>query len=393
MKSTWYWLTQRLPEQLASVGRFVVLLAALILAALLDVMRRTGAIITALRSWWRALSPRGRRRSLTIAVMIATLAALWPFRHPAGHWFEATFTNQRPLLAAKSWFYHLSNLDMEKIAASTADLVVIDYAKIDGNVPLTPAEVARAKRKPDGTPRLAVAYFSIGEAEGYRFYWQKDWVGQNMPAWHVAENCAWPRNHMVRYWHDGWKDIVYRGEKSYLKRIVDAGFDGVYLDRIDVFWEQIKDRPTAREDMITFVTELAETGRRLKPGFLVIAQNAEDLLLERRYRDIIDGLGKEDLLYGAHGTGVRNPAPEIASALEGIKALQADWKPVFAVEYLPSQPLMEHVRKELAGLGMVPTFAHRSLDGGDPLAVRPPATMPYGTAEWIKEQCEGKPHW
>jgi len=338
--------------------------------------------------------PAFGKKVFAAAIFLVLLAiVLWPWRHMPVHWIEAHLTDRRPLNQARSWFYHLSNLDIDKITASKADLVVIDYARGGGEIALSKDEVARARRKPDGTPRLAVAYFSIGEAESYRFYWRSEWASAGMPAWHVAENCAWPRNHMVRFWHDGWKDIIYRADNSYLYKIVDAGFDGVYLDRVDVFWELMKERPGAREDMITFVRELAATARRLKPGFLVIAQNAEDLLVESRYRDAIDGLGKEDLLFGMSGTGVRNSDKEISQALGNISHLQWDWKPVFAVEYLTTQDQIDKTRAELTGYGFVPTFAHRSLDGSEPLAERPPSTMLYGTAEWIKDNCKDKPHW
>jgi len=39
----------------------------------------------------------------------------------------------------------------------------------------------------------------------------------------------------VRYWVAAWQDIVYGNDNSYLKKIRDAGFDGVYLDIIDAF--------------------------------------------------------------------------------------------------------------------------------------------------------------
>ena len=45
---------------------------------------------------------------------------------------------------------------------------------------------------------------------------------------------------------------------------------------------------------------------QLKPGFLVIAQNAEGLLSDRAYRSVIDGLGKEDLLYGGRASSQRS---------------------------------------------------------------------------------------
>jgi len=249
------------------------------------------------------------------------------------------------------------------------------------------------KIRPDGRKRIVLSYFSIGEAESYRFYWKSEWTGDQVPGWYVAENCAWPRNYLIRFWHDGWKDIMFRGADSFLKRIVDAGFDGIYLDRIDVFWELLKERPSARADMIRFVAEIAEAGRRMKPGFLVVAQNAEDLLEDEGYRDLIDGLGKEDLLYGHNGTNTRNPDKDIRESLHHIRHLQRDWKPVLAVEYVTTPDLVAATQAELRRHGMVATSAHRSLDGGSPIGERPPSTIKYGTPEWIAEQCKDKRHW
>lgn len=328
---------------------------------------------------------------LLLALAIAFLAVSW--RGKIFHLLDATFSS-RPLNSVRSWHYHLTSLDLDVITKSPADLVVTEYSSNIGSFRAwTPDEVARMKVKPDGKKRLVLSYFSIGEAESYRFYWRPEWTGDHTPGWYVTENCAWPRNYMVRFWHDGWRDIIYRGKDSFLKRIVDAGFDGVYLDRIDVFWELMKERPSAREDMIKFVTELAETARRLKPGFLVVAQNAEDLLDVPAYRDVIDGLGKEDLLYGHKGTNTRNPEHEIVESRKSMRKLQWDWKPIVAVEYVTEPALIAATRTELARIGLVPTSAHRSLDGLVPNAERPPTAIKYGTPEWIAEQCKDKPHW
>lgn len=344
-----------------------------------------------------AREPRRGRSTVTRIMLLMGLVVLlgagWSWRQPIGHWWDA-FLGNRPLLAAKSWHYQLMDISVAGLVRSDADVVVTEFSHSTGTrAAFTPDEVARIKARPGGGKRIALSYFSIGEAESYRFYWKPEWTEGNMPAWHVAENCAWPRNHLVRFWQDGWKDIIYRGPDSFLKRIVDAGFDGVYLDRIDVYEVLLSERPSAREDMIAFVSELAAAARRMKPGFLVVAQNAEDLLTEGRYRDVIDGLGKEDMLYGGHGTNERNGADDIAWSRERIAKLQSDLKPVFAVEYLSKPDLIAKTRRELLGADMVPTFAHRSLDGGDPVEPRPESTIKYGTPEWIGEQCQGKRHW
>ena len=300
---------------------------------------------------------------------------------------------RRKLLASvESWGYQLRFVDPEEVHHSPYDLMVIDHA-ISYNKrfqrQITREEIARMQRRSDGSRRLVLSYLSIGEAESYRFYWKPEWA-RNKPAWHLAENCAWPRNHLVRFWHRDWKRIIYAGSKSYLKRIIDAGFDGVYLDRVDVYGEVLRERRNARTDMIDFVIELAKQARRLKPGFVVIVQNAEDLLNDRRYRHAIDGLGKEDLLYGQEATGERNPFFLIWRSAALIRKLQWEFKPVFAVEYLTTKKAITNAALEMRARGLIPTFAHRDLDGSDPTKPHPVSQEVYGTPEWIARECEAK---
>jgi cysteinyl-tRNA synthetase len=86
-------------------------------------------------------------------------------------------------------------------------------------------EVSSLKVKRNGGRRLVIAYMSIGEAEDYRYYWKEEWK-KDPPEWLGEENSEWPGNY---------QDIIL----GYTRRIVDAGFDGAYLDIIDAFeyWE------------------------------------------------------------------------------------------------------------------------------------------------------------
>ncbi|RMG57808.1 MAG: hypothetical protein D6722_24380 [Bacteroidetes bacterium] len=112
------------------------------------------------------------------------------------------------------------------------DLVILD-AFFDEDM-LTAAQVAALRQKAGGGRRLVVAYFSIGEAEDYRYYWQAGW-DQDPPSWLAAENRAWRGNYKVKYWQQGWQDILFGTSNAYLDRILAAGFDGAYLDIIDAF--------------------------------------------------------------------------------------------------------------------------------------------------------------
>lgn len=124
----------------------------------------------------------------------------------------------------------------EFIAAITStnyDLLIMDLFFNDG-VEFTPTEINQLKNKANGGKRLVISYMSIGEAENYRYYWQSNW-STNKPAWLDIENPDWGGNYKVKYWYTEWQNIIYGNDNSYLKKILNANFDGVYLDIIDAF--------------------------------------------------------------------------------------------------------------------------------------------------------------
>lgn len=118
------------------------------------------------------------------------------------------------------------------LRATDFDLLILDN-EYDG-VPLSKDEVASLKTKQRGGARLVIAYMSIGEAEDYRWYWQASWRN-DPPAWLEKPNPDWPGNYKVRYWDPGWQEIIMGAGDSYLGRLLNAGFDGAYLDIIDAF--------------------------------------------------------------------------------------------------------------------------------------------------------------
>jgi cysteinyl-tRNA synthetase len=118
------------------------------------------------------------------------------------------------------------------------DVLIIDLF-YEGSDILSAHDVAYLKEKSNGGARLVLAYCSIGEAENYRYYWSPSW-DTDPPEWLAEENPDWPGNYKVRYWEPEWQEIIYGNDDSYIRKILDAGFDGVYLDIIDAFeyWEE-----------------------------------------------------------------------------------------------------------------------------------------------------------
>jgi cysteinyl-tRNA synthetase, unknown class len=267
----------------------------------------------------------------------------------------------RPAVAnISSWGYQLQKLDVDYAAASPYDLLVIDYSH-DGSQErvITPEEMAKLKTKPDGSRRLVISYVSIGEAEDYRFYWDDAWKG-SQPKWLLEENKEWKGNYPVCFWDQGWQSVVCGSPGAYLDRIMALGFDGVYLDKCDVY-EDLKEklpkvaatRKDLQGDMVKFVIGVARYLKSQDPNFIVIMQNAEGLLEHDDLVQAIDGIAKESLLYGIGGPEKQNPPDEIEYSSNLLQKAKAAGKAVMVVEYLNSAPKIEHAKAALKGSGCV----------------------------------------
>jgi cysteinyl-tRNA synthetase len=118
------------------------------------------------------------------------------------------------------------------VNSTNYDLLIMDL--FFNEEPFTAGEVETLRNKANGGKRLVICYLSIGEAEDYRYYWQSNWKRGN-PEWLYKENPDWEGNYKVKFWMEDWQKIIFGSENSYFDKILDAEFDGVYLDIIDAF--------------------------------------------------------------------------------------------------------------------------------------------------------------
>lgn len=121
---------------------------------------------------------------------------------------------------------------ISELAFTNYDLIILDL--FFNEKTFTSDEIQKLKKKKNGGDRLVIAYMSIGEAEDYRYYWGDTWHTES-PTWLVEENPHWKGNFKIAYWNADWKKLIYGNEDSYLNKIINSGFDGVYLDIIDAF--------------------------------------------------------------------------------------------------------------------------------------------------------------
>lgn len=122
---------------------------------------------------------------------------------------------------------------IDALAATNFDIILIDLFFDD--TPFTSSEIAQLKTKANGGKRLVISYINVGAAENYRYYWQEDWKLHH-PGWLKKSYEGYEDEVWVKFWEQDWQDIIYGNEDSYIKKIIDAGFDGAYLDNVECYY-------------------------------------------------------------------------------------------------------------------------------------------------------------
>lgn len=128
--------------------------------------------------------------------------------------------------------YETKDAYLTALEQSHHDVIIMDAFFNDQL--LDTSDLARLRTKPQGGTRLVIAYMSIGQAEDYRWYWKPVWTA-SPPAFLDREDPYWAGNYYVNYWDPAWQYIICGSGESYVGKVVQAGFDGVYLDLVNAF--------------------------------------------------------------------------------------------------------------------------------------------------------------
>ena len=315
--------------------------------------------------------------------------------------------NQPRLADVSHWLYLIDvNLDwdtVERIAGSEYDMVVLDFIPSEENNTAYPMAEVVAQLHDAPHPKLVVAYIDVAQAEEYRTYWQEDW-GIGDPEWIAGgDPDGWEGNYPVAYWYDEWREI-WLGEGGYLQAILDAGFDGVYLDWIEAYSDENvvaiaeEDGVDPVQEMIWWVEDIADFGRAQRPDFVVIGQNAAELAAYDDYLAAIDGIAQEQVWFDG---GADNDPPgdcplprteaevdteayrdslspacrqtyddypestlHVSSAeyLRDLSIAQRKGVPIFTVDYALDPENVAWVYETSRALGFVPFVGNRALD-------------------------------
>ena len=263
--------------------------------------------------------------------------------------------------------FQLQNINLAAIGNTAYDLVVMDYSS-DGSeaTKFTAAQIAALKHSPGGD-KIALSYMSIGEAETYRFYWQSAWDANGdgtpdpgAPAWLDIENPNWPGNYKVHYWDPAWQSIIF----SYTDKLLDAGFDGAYLDIVDAYqYYADQGRTTAAQEMADFVAAIAAHAHARDPDFYIFPQNASELASQvPAYLNVVNGMGQEDIYYGYTADDVATPITVTQYLETYLDVFKNAGKLVLTIDYATTQSHIDDAYAKSQAKGYVPFVTVRALD-------------------------------
>ncbi len=63
-----------------------------------------------------------------------------------------------------------------------------------------------------------------------------DWVKLHRPNWLKKAYDGYEDEIWVEFWNEDWQNIIYGKNDSYTRKIIDARFDGVYLDNVEAYY-------------------------------------------------------------------------------------------------------------------------------------------------------------
>jgi len=241
----------------------------------------------------------------------------------------------------------LQGADYEMLSACSFDMAIIDPD--DSGLNKTDLKSLQ------GQGKKMFAYLSIGEAENYRDYWGEGWK-TGSPDFLEKENADWKGNFKVKYWDKKWQKIIF----TMLAQIADTGYDGVYLDVVDAYkYFETSGYANARQQMVDFVISISEYSKNINADFLIIPQNAEELIESEGYLAAIDGAGRESLWYLYDNL---QDEDDFADSLAYLDSIKASDRLVFVISYCSKYENIKDFKRLARSHGFISFVGTKELD-------------------------------
>ncbi len=241
--------------------------------------------------------------------------------------------------------------------ASAFDIVILD----PDEAPESLVESLQAQGS------LVLAYINAGYAENWRWYW--DLAAE---AGIVHEAAGYEGEYLVEYWSPKWHDIIL----EYAERVLEAGYDGVYLDNVDAAAVLSEAGPPwaagvdLNESMLDLVAEVSSLGAPV-----LVNLGSATWLVPGLAEAGVDGVLREETLYRLVGECTVEPVDpmEASEALAALRQARGLGLTVIMEEYVSNKAQAALVYAVALSLGASPV----AQPACDPDYTRPPLTPPW----------------
>ena len=250
------------------------------------------------------------------------------------------------LAAVQSWAYAP---DTDRGEFAVLQTLAVDMV-VDGDPNLTAAQAAALEAGGPQGSRLALGYLNVAQVGTYQPQWSPAYDADGdgkpdpgAPDW-LGDAVSVPQGiYTAKFWTSSWEQIIF----SQIDSAIAKGLSGIFLDGVGGFSEFLAGNPygnavraSAQADMVKLIDDIAAYVRTKAPGFLLLGNNAQDLLASSPSLSTdFNGLVDEASYWGqnvkdqyAFGPG---PTTYADQDLAKYQNFQAGGGRVFSVDYIP----------------------------------------------------------
>jgi cysteinyl-tRNA synthetase len=254
--------------------------------------------------------------------------------------------------AVRSWgiqYHGFTSSSVNDIANTNLDLVVLGRFDSVGKEWKSP-EISKLTDK-----KWVFSYIAVGQAQTIEWYWQSGWSVGN-PSW-LLSTSEYSGTYNVAYWDAAWQNVVF----SSIDRIIADGFDGVFLDQSDPYWNNsfpkgstpISSFMQRSKDLVCNIYNHAQTKR---PGFKIFVNGGANQYdtFGASYANCLDATAGEHLWY--LGTGKADTTGYPSYTIPVLQRLAQAGKKVFSFDYTTSTSEINTVLNTSRSKGFIPTI-------------------------------------
>ncbi len=206
--------------------------------------------------------------------------------------------------------------------------------------------------------RWILGYVSTGQAQTIEWYWQSWWREGN--PWWIANPWDYSGTYNVLYWASEWQSLVFQT----IDRIINAGFDGAFLDQSDPYWNSGFPGGPSTQNMLRskeLVCNIYNYANSKKPGFKIMVNGGGNQidLYGADYWKCLDANAAEHLWY--KNSGVQESAAYRDYTVPQLQKLVRAGKKVFTFDYTAVQSEINNVLSITRGYGFIPTVTDASV--------------------------------